>query len=195
MFYSSLSLSLQFFFISSPFPFDLCLPTSSHYPLQMRNANCFVEWGCYEKNYFGTAFTAVREVIKSGKVCVLALQPEVSALFSSIFHIYDQSYRLAQGSKPAPLLTIIWLLVVSLPLILAPLQEVSCTPAESTGWENGKRQSGVRLGRSHLLYGLMTLLHFAKWTNLCWLRKALLWKQALDGWIESTKLVVGFRKT
>jgi MAGUK p55 subfamily protein 5 len=38
----------------------------------------FVEYGEYEKNFYGTSLEAIREVVNSGKMCVLNLYPQVS---------------------------------------------------------------------------------------------------------------------
>lgn len=40
-------------------------------------ANKFIESGEYEKNIYGTSVDAVRQVINSGKICVLNTDPEV----------------------------------------------------------------------------------------------------------------------
>ncbi|GAB1609587.1 MAGUK p55 subfamily member 5-like isoform X2, partial [Argonauta hians] len=40
------------------------------------NSNKFIEYGDYEKNYYGTSLESVRQVINSGKVCILNLHPE-----------------------------------------------------------------------------------------------------------------------
>jgi len=37
----------------------------------------FVEYGKCEKQLFGTSMNAIRQVIKSGKVCILNLHPQV----------------------------------------------------------------------------------------------------------------------
>jgi len=37
----------------------------------------FVEYGEYEKQLFGTSLKAIREVVNSGKVCVLNFHPQV----------------------------------------------------------------------------------------------------------------------
>ena len=37
----------------------------------------FVEHGSYDGNYYGTKFDSVRHVIRSGKMCVLDITPEV----------------------------------------------------------------------------------------------------------------------
>lgn len=38
----------------------------------------FVEYGEYEKNLYGTSLEAIRQVVNSGKICVLNLYPQVS---------------------------------------------------------------------------------------------------------------------
>lgn len=37
----------------------------------------FVEWGEYQKHFYGTSFDAIRRVIERGKTCVLTLKPQV----------------------------------------------------------------------------------------------------------------------
>jgi len=37
----------------------------------------FVEYGEYEKHLFGTSMNAIRQVVNSGKVCVLNFHPQV----------------------------------------------------------------------------------------------------------------------
>jgi len=41
-------------------------------------ANKFVEHGLYEKDYYGTTLESIRQVVNSGKICVLNLHPQVS---------------------------------------------------------------------------------------------------------------------
>ena len=40
----------------------------------------FVEYGEYEKQLFGTKVEAIREVVNSGKVCILNFHPQVCAV-------------------------------------------------------------------------------------------------------------------
>jgi len=40
----------------------------------------FVEYGEYEKQLFGTKLEAIRQVVNSGKVCVLNFHPQVCAV-------------------------------------------------------------------------------------------------------------------
>ena len=40
-------------------------------------ANKFVEHGEFEKNLYGTSLEAIRQVVGSGKICVLNLHPQV----------------------------------------------------------------------------------------------------------------------
>lgn len=40
--------------------------------------NKFVEYGEYEKHLFGTSMEAIRQVVNSGKICVLNFHPQVS---------------------------------------------------------------------------------------------------------------------
>ena len=42
----------------------------------------FVEYGEYEKQLFGTRFRAIRDVVNSGKVCVLNFHPQVRTVTS-----------------------------------------------------------------------------------------------------------------
>lgn len=44
-------------------------------------ANKFVEHGIYEKDYYGTSLESIRNVVHSGKICVLNLHPQVSTLY------------------------------------------------------------------------------------------------------------------
>lgn len=39
--------------------------------------NNFVEYGIFEKHYFGTTMEAIRRVVNSGKICILNLYPQV----------------------------------------------------------------------------------------------------------------------
>lgn len=39
----------------------------------------FVEYGEFKKDLYGTTLQAIREVVASGKICVLNLQPQVNA--------------------------------------------------------------------------------------------------------------------
>lgn len=40
-------------------------------------ANKFVEHGHYKKDYYGTSLESIRNVVSSGKICVLNLHPQV----------------------------------------------------------------------------------------------------------------------
>jgi guanylate kinase len=40
--------------------------------------NRFVEYGLWEKTFYGTTLNSVRQVINGGKICVLNLHPQVS---------------------------------------------------------------------------------------------------------------------
>ena len=51
-------------------------------------ANKFVEHGIYEKDYYGTTLESIRNVVHSGKICVLNLHPQVcSSLFMCVYII------------------------------------------------------------------------------------------------------------
>ncbi len=39
--------------------------------------NKFLEYGEYDGAYYGTRFDSIRSVIKSGKICILDLNPQV----------------------------------------------------------------------------------------------------------------------
>jgi len=41
--------------------------------------NRFVEYGEYEKHLFGTSMDAIRQVVNSGKICILNFHPQVSS--------------------------------------------------------------------------------------------------------------------
>lgn len=45
----------------------------------------FIEHGHFDGEYYGTSFSAVRQVIESGKTCILNMFCQVSELFESIF--------------------------------------------------------------------------------------------------------------
>lgn len=49
--------------------------------------NKFIEKGEFEKNSYGTSVDSVRQVINSGKICVLNLDPEVSSVNLFILYI------------------------------------------------------------------------------------------------------------
>lgn len=40
------------------------------------NSNKFIEYGEFEKNFYGTSLDSVQTVVESGKICVLSLHPE-----------------------------------------------------------------------------------------------------------------------
>ena len=44
------------------------------------HGNKFIEYGEYERNLYGTSVDSVKEVINSGKICVLNVEPEVRYL-------------------------------------------------------------------------------------------------------------------
>ena len=44
----------------------------------------FVEFGEYEKNLYGTSLEAIREVVNSGKICVLNLYPQVNQQWTDV---------------------------------------------------------------------------------------------------------------
>ena len=39
--------------------------------------NKFLEYGEYDGNYYGTKYDSIRNTIKSGKICILDLNPQV----------------------------------------------------------------------------------------------------------------------
>lgn len=39
--------------------------------------NKFVEFGEYEGSYYGTKYDAVRQVVRSGRMCILDVNPQV----------------------------------------------------------------------------------------------------------------------
>lgn len=39
--------------------------------------NQFIEYGQHEGNWYGTKFSSIREVINSGRMCVIDLNPQV----------------------------------------------------------------------------------------------------------------------
>lgn len=39
--------------------------------------NKFVEYGEYEKHFFGTSMESIRQVVNSGKICILNFHPQV----------------------------------------------------------------------------------------------------------------------
>jgi MAGUK p55 subfamily protein 5 len=48
----------------------------------------FVEHGEHEKNLYGTSLDAVRQVINTGKICVLNLHPEVCQIATVFKYMY-----------------------------------------------------------------------------------------------------------
>ena len=40
-------------------------------------ANRFVEWGEFDKHYYGTAFDAIQTAVNSGRTCLLTLKAQV----------------------------------------------------------------------------------------------------------------------
>lgn len=41
----------------------------------------FLEYGEYDANFYGTKFDSVRKIIRSGKMCILDLNPQVSNIW------------------------------------------------------------------------------------------------------------------
>ena len=58
------------------------LSISSFEDLRINGA--FVECGLFERAWYGTSKEAIQEVINSGKVCILTMQPEVRCCASSM---------------------------------------------------------------------------------------------------------------
>jgi len=52
----------------------------------------FVEYGEYEKHFFGTSMDAIRQVVNSGKICVLNFHPQVVAIIKFFSRILNVSY-------------------------------------------------------------------------------------------------------
>lgn len=46
--------------------------------LEYVNKKKFVEWGEYDKHYYGTSYDSIRRVIDQGKTCILTLKPQVT---------------------------------------------------------------------------------------------------------------------
>ncbi|VDO09901.1 unnamed protein product [Rodentolepis nana] len=44
---------------------------------QLHKAKSFVEWGVFNKHYYGTKVSSIESIVKAGKVCVIALRPDV----------------------------------------------------------------------------------------------------------------------
>lgn len=51
-------------------------------------ANKFVEHGHYQGDYYGTSLESIRNVVNSGKICVLNLHPQVRFGLSSISMLF-----------------------------------------------------------------------------------------------------------
>lgn len=51
-------------------------------------SNKFVEHGELEKNLYGTSLDAVRQVINTGKICILVLHPEVGCSVEACSVLY-----------------------------------------------------------------------------------------------------------
>ena len=45
---------------------------------ELAEQGAFVEYGLYQRAWYGTSKDAIREIINSGKVCILTMQPGVS---------------------------------------------------------------------------------------------------------------------
>ncbi|KAL5108191.1 MAGUK p55 subfamily member 5-A [Taenia crassiceps] len=43
---------------------------------RLHKERAFVEWGVYNRHYYGTKVASIESIIKAGKVCVLALRPD-----------------------------------------------------------------------------------------------------------------------
>ena len=45
---------------------------------RLHKERAFVEWGVFNRHYYGTKVASIESIVKEGKVCVLALRPDVS---------------------------------------------------------------------------------------------------------------------
>ena len=48
--------------------------------------NKFLEYGEYDGNYYGTKFDSIRQTIKSGKISILDLNPQVNYVYYFMIH-------------------------------------------------------------------------------------------------------------
>ncbi len=44
----------------------------------LQREKAFIEWGVYEQHFYGTKVSSIESIVKKGKVCVIALRPDVS---------------------------------------------------------------------------------------------------------------------
>lgn len=74
------------------------------------DSNKFLEHGEFDGNYYGTKFDSIRGTIKSGRICILDLNPQVKAhtqthghahifvICSSVFSLKSLMWKLPQVS-------------------------------------------------------------------------------------------------
>ena len=67
--------------------------------VELRRGNQFLEHGEYNGNTYGTSIQSVRTVIEQHKMCILDIQPAVSALLFNRQFLYQTSSDLQRSSS------------------------------------------------------------------------------------------------